>query len=418
MYQPGNAFAQRKASDRQDKERNEAESSRSSATKHAERSQNELNPAAIGTAHGGSSQESVQTTFDMFLGDVTQDLGVTKSDSPARSSESTLGKERSVTDPGPSTFHHRSAVPAPLSIRQNPITGLLAKLRGKGAKTTPQSPSPPEVPLKELTPTGKERANSEVKTPSFKQAPPRPTRPDLDRERSASESSVLSNQRADPLHAIRNSHDTRFAFGLPARSSLRSTPTPSSRYFPQREFADGMYLSSGGLKPTNNGKFARAKRTAIVKRVRIQSSRAKIRNMATPPFYMTPDGRIFSGPILQPVAYQPPNSANSADSVEQRVESQQVQLIDLNPAGNSNSSVSVQTPTVYTVSGGGAWEQLQLQHPNTLLPFRGQSAQLESMSAVPHHDNENSFTESEAQSRTNGKLTHNFVFLALLIRRR
>ena len=373
MYpKPGNAFAQQKALERQRKAQEE----------NLTTSKND-SPSKSSSGETSTSEESTMTTFAQFTGDLPElpSLEVPKGKSPSKSSP----HKRSVTDPGKYSYSHQSALPEPLFYAK-PKNSFFSKFTSKSKSNTKEDSQNPPTPLQKEQEV-RETEESEL-TINAVQDNER-TEETMKRARSSSRASQTStastnsNPKADPVQTIHKSHDTRFAFGPATPSSQQTVTTPMNKYFKPRSPPDGIILGAAGVNPTRDGKFARTKHTQVVEQTRIPSISASVisaPSLTSPTLWVGPDGRIYSGPLLQPLTYQPPVPFDKK-STEDQQQGPRSPLFSGFSNGSSGESETNFSPITYTITSTGAWEQMQLHYPDTMPRFSGPSMKHDSTSS-------------------------------------
>ena len=364
MYpKPGNAFAQAKALQL---ERQREMGGNGKLGSDAGQSSDSL--AEVDRAH-----QSLDAALPNFTGDLPEEFEVEKSRSPTKSSAKSSPSKRSVTDPEKYNYTHKSALPEPL-FHTNPVVNLFSKFTTKRTTGSNDSESRPKVPEKDPNCTcdpsdaGKAKATMTTSNSVYDDEKTQAT----NRSRSSSYSSRASSRnstRTDPIKRIHESHDTRYAFAPIASISQQGLPTPSRKDAAPNEYIDGMILGPASVNPTRDGKYAHTRQTEFIEQERVPSYTGSIvsgSSLTSPTLFLGPDGRIYSGALLPALAYQPSNAIGCHNEQSPRMSNPNW----MTAYNSSNGSGSTQSPSVYAIAGGGAWEHLQTQFPQTLPPFQ------------------------------------------------
>ena len=407
---PGNAFAQAKARD--SKEQRQKQKTCQLVSTKGDSSEVPFNEAS-------QSPKSPVTLLEMLNDGPPGELTIAKARSPQKSIDASPSK-RSVTDPEKYMYAHKSALPEPL-FHPHPVVNILSKLTSRKSSLSKDNlETPPKVPEKEIVPPQKyvnvHPSNAPTSTPAQGQERDKQDQ-SSERSRSSSYSSQASshsNRQVDPVKTIREAHDTRYAFAPSSNLSHQTPMTPISRYVESTEYPDDIVLGPTSVGPTRDGKYGRMKNTEFIEQSRIPSLSGSIvggRSFYAPTIWLGPDGRIYSGPLLQPLTYQPTQTEISQDC--SGIRTKDIPSFNGTP---SSSSGSIQTPAVYAVAGGGAWEQLQVRFPTTLPPFDGRyyphlSTSSTASEPLPPHIHKPSTSIKSSVIPENGKKTASAIYI-------
>lgn len=365
MYpKPGNAFAQAKALELERQRKLEENGQLGSDAGQSSDSLAEVNRA----------HQSLDAALQNLTGDLPEEIGVEKSRSPTKSSAKSSPSKRSATDPEKYNYAHKSALPEPL-FHSNPVVNLFSKLTTRKILASNNSENRPKVPEKDsdcTSDSGDTEKGKVTMTTSNSVYDDDAKTQATNRSRSSSYSSRASSRnstRTDPVKRIRESHDTRYAFAPITSLSQQGLPAPVRKYAAPHEYVDGIILGPASVNPTRDGKYAHTRQPEFIEQDRIPSYKGSIvsgSSLTSPTLFLGPDGRLYSGPLLPALAYQPINAGEYHNEQSPRMSNHTL----MTAHDSSNGSGSTQSPTVYAIAGGGAWEQLQTQFPGSLPPFQ------------------------------------------------
>lgn len=428
LPKPGNAFAQQRERERQQKLR-EASLQKASSLRRQSSKSSVNNSGASMTSHD-DVPSTPQTTLNMFLPqtrDVRADTQTSQRSGSYRPSSSRILGQRSATDPThAASYQHLSALPEPLFNEKqdpSPLTKLVSKLNAK-SKEPLQSPAPPTLSGKALEVLGGEVkgksatkfSSDTVKGLSKLQRDPYPISPSSseDSDNSSSYPSRFGGPNPTKRWLIENERTSRQSPREPSRiakeehksESIASTLDHSfsevqdpdviitnnlQPYSPHAKNEAGLILGNSSLSPTRQGTYATTNAVHVVDQDRIASATGSI-VQPSPVTGRHPEPSFLRTPS--------PLSAR-AYPYDQRLYDER--YLDKDSALTAHTSIQSQlSPTSFysNYPSPGPWDQAQTHYPSTMPVFspNAMTFQINSLRPFTVRSNPSEVSSSEASS--------------------